>query len=60
MGFSLFATACRPVLGPTHPPTHWIQEGLTLKLKQQVREDDHLLPSSAAFKNAWSYTSIPP
>jgi hypothetical protein len=25
----LFSTSSRPVLGPTHPPTHWISVGLS-------------------------------
>jgi hypothetical protein len=54
---SLFATASRPALGPNQPPTQWVSELLSPGVKRPVREADHLLPSGARVKNAWSYTS---
>jgi hypothetical protein len=33
---------------------------LSLGVKWPARESDHLPPSSAEVKNAWSYTSTPP
>jgi len=39
-----------------HPDFYSIDEGA----KRPRREVDHLHPSSAKVKNAWSYTSIPP
>jgi hypothetical protein len=44
-GFFLLATASRPALGPTQSPIQWLR-----CVKKPGRE----------FKNAWSYTSIPP
>jgi len=32
---------------------------LTPRVKRLWREGDHSPPSSAEFKNAWSYTSVP-
>jgi hypothetical protein len=44
----LFSTTLRPALGTNKPSTHWIPEvGGTV------------FPSTAEFKNAWSYTSTP-
>jgi hypothetical protein len=49
-----FASATRPVLGPTEP---LIQ--LVPGIKRKGREADYSLPSSAEVKNAWSYISTP-
>jgi hypothetical protein len=49
-GILLFATACRPALGPG---------ALSLKIKRPEREADHSPVFSVEVKNAWSYTSIP-
>jgi len=53
-------TACRPALGPTHPPIQWVPGALCLGVKWLWREADHSPPSSAEVRNAWSYTSTPP
>jgi hypothetical protein len=47
------------VLGPTPPHIQWKPGALSLGIKQPVREADHLPPSSAKVKNAWSYNSTP-
>jgi hypothetical protein len=51
-GFSLFAIASRPALGPTRPPVQWV---LVQGVKRPGREADHSLPCNAEVKNAWSY-----
>jgi len=45
-------------MGPTQPPTQCVPGTLYLGVKPG-REDNHSPPSSAVFKNAWSYTSTP-
>jgi hypothetical protein len=50
----VFATAFRPVLGSTQPPTQKVSG-----IKQLGRKADHSSPSSAEVKNAWSYTVTP-
>jgi hypothetical protein len=50
----------RTALGPTQPLIQWVPGALSLGVKRQGREADHPPPSSAEFKNAWSYTSTPP
>jgi hypothetical protein len=55
-----YLTASRTALGPTQPPIEWVPAALSPGVKQLGRETDHLPPSSAEVKNAWSYTSIPP
>jgi hypothetical protein len=60
MGFFLFTTMSRPVLGPTQPPFHRVPGALSLEVEQLGHEFNHLPPSSAKIKNAWSYTSTPP
>jgi hypothetical protein len=44
-------------MGPTQPPIQWVPEALSLEVNRSGREADHLYPSSAKVKNAWSYTS---
>jgi len=47
--------------GTTQPPIGYELWALSReRLKRQEWEPDHFLPSSAAFQNGWSYTSIPP
>jgi len=60
MGIFLFATTFRPAQGPTQPPIQWVPEALTPEVKWPEREADHLHPSSAQVKNAWTYSSTPP
>jgi hypothetical protein len=59
-GFSFFATASRPALGPTQTLIQWVPRAISPGVKRPGREGDHSFPSSAEVKNAWSYTSIPP
>jgi hypothetical protein len=59
-GLFLFVTASRPALRLTQPPIQWVPGTLTPEVKQLWREADHLPPSSAEVKNAWSYTSTLP
>jgi hypothetical protein len=59
LGIFLFATACRPALGPTQSPIQWVPGTLSPSVKRPVREADHLPPSSTEVKNAWRYTSTP-
>jgi len=40
-------------------PIQWVPGALSLTVKWQGREADHLPPSSAKVVNAWSYTSTP-
>jgi hypothetical protein len=54
------ATMSISVLGPNEPPIQWIPEALSPGVKRPGREADHSPPSSAEFKNAWSYNSTPP
>jgi hypothetical protein len=56
----LCTTASRTALGSTQPPTQWVPEALSLRVKRRGREADHSPPSSAEVQNAWSYTSTPP
>jgi hypothetical protein len=56
----LFATASRPVLGPTQPLIQCVPGALSPGVKRTGREADHSPPSSAEIKNAWSYISPPP
>jgi len=51
MGFSLFTTVSRLVLGPTQPPNQWV-----LDVKWMGHEADHSPPSNAKVKNARSHT----
>jgi hypothetical protein len=43
----LFSTASRPTLEPTQPPIQWVPGALSLGVKQQGHQADHLPPSSA-------------
>jgi hypothetical protein len=43
-------TVSRPALGPTQPPTQWLEGALSLGLKRPGREADHSPPSSAEIK----------
>jgi hypothetical protein len=53
----LFATASRPILGPTQPPMQWISGPVSPGIKRSGRGAEHLSPCSADIENAWSYTS---
>jgi len=55
--FFLFSKMCRPAMGPTKPPVHWIPGVLLLGVKWLRHEADHSAPSMAKAKNEWSYTS---
>jgi hypothetical protein len=57
--FPAGALASRPDLGPTQLPIQWALEIFSPELKRPGREAYHSLPSSAEFKNAWSYNSAP-
>jgi hypothetical protein len=59
MGSFFFATASRPPPVPTQPPIQWVLGSLFPEIKRPRRAADHSSPSSAKFKNAWSYTSTP-
>jgi hypothetical protein len=59
VGIFLFTTMSIPPLGPTQPPVQWVRGALSSGVKRQERETDHLPPSSAGVKNAWSYTFTP-
>jgi len=48
-------TASRAVLGPNQPPILWVSGALNWS----GLETDHSPPSSAEFKNAWSYYPLP-
>jgi hypothetical protein len=60
LGIFLLTTASRPALGPTQHPMQWVPAALSLGVKRPGREADHLPPSSAEVKSAWSGTSTPP
>jgi hypothetical protein len=57
LGFFLFFTAFRPVLGPNQPPIQWVPGVLSPEVKRPGRETDHSPPSNAEVRNAWRYTS---
>jgi hypothetical protein len=40
--------------------TLWVPKAFTPEVTPPAREADHLSPSSAEGKNAWSFTSTPP
>jgi hypothetical protein len=47
-----FTTAPRSALGPTLPPTQWVQGALSPVAKRLGREADHSSRSSAGVKNS--------
>jgi len=58
-GIFLFAISSRPALEPTQPPSQWVPEVLSRRVKRQEREADHSPPSSAENENEWSCAFIP-
>jgi hypothetical protein len=52
-------TVSRPALGPTQPHVQRLPGALSSTVNRPVREANHLPPSDAEVKNAWSYTSTP-
>jgi hypothetical protein len=56
----ILATTFRPPLGTTQIPIQWIPGHSLPGNKASRAQADHLHPSGAEVKNAWSYTSIPP
>jgi hypothetical protein len=54
------ATLSRLALGITQFPIQWVPGALSLGVRRPGREADHLPPSSAEVKYAWSYISTPP
>jgi len=59
VGIFVSTTASRTALGPTQPPTQWVQGTLSPGIKRAGREAGHPLPSSAKVKNTWRYTPTP-
>jgi hypothetical protein len=57
--FFLFSTACRPVLRPTHSPSHWVPRDYSPGVKWQGREADHSPPPSAEVKNGGTIPPLP-
>jgi len=60
MGFLLFTTASRQVLGCTQPPAQWVPRAFSFMVKRPGLEADQSPPSSTQVKNAWIYTSTSP
>jgi hypothetical protein len=60
LGIFIFTTESRPNMEPTQPPIQRVPGALSLGVKRPGREADHSPPSTAEFKNAWSYTSTLP
>jgi hypothetical protein len=58
-GIFLFS-ALRPALGSTQPPIEWVPGAFSPGVRRLGREADHIPPSSADVKNAWSSTTIDP
>jgi hypothetical protein len=56
-GFFLFTTASRSALGINQPPIQWVTERLSAGVKRPERDTSHSHPSSAEFKDPWSYIS---
>jgi hypothetical protein len=50
LGIILVATASRPALGPTQPPTQQVTGALSLGVKRPGCEGEHSPPSSAEVK----------
>jgi hypothetical protein len=61
VGSRIFSSPRRPdwFLGPTQSPIQWIPGALSLGVKRQGREVDHLPPASAEVKKTWTYTCTP-
>jgi hypothetical protein len=49
----------KKTLRPTQSPAQWASEDSSLEVKRQKHVAVHAPPSSAEFKNIWSYTSTP-
>jgi hypothetical protein len=60
LGFFIPTPLYRPALGLTQSPLQSVMGALSQGVKRPGRDAYHSLPSSAEFKNAWSYTSTPP
>jgi hypothetical protein len=60
LGIFLFTTPSRTALGPTQPPIQWVPRAISPGVNRPERVADHSSPSSAKFKNAWSYTFTSP
>jgi hypothetical protein len=56
----LFSTSFRLDLGHTQVPVQWIPGALSLRVKRQGLEADHLYPTSTEIKKIWIYISTPP
>jgi hypothetical protein len=56
---SLFSTVSSPSLGPTKPPTRWVQGSVSPKVKRTARKADHTLPSSSEFNNGGAVPPLP-
>jgi hypothetical protein len=50
-GTFFFATASRPALRPTQPPSQWVSGTLLPGVKRPEREAEHSRPSSAEIKS---------
>jgi hypothetical protein len=59
-GIFLLTTASKSALDLTQPPVQWVPGALSPVSKRSGRESDHLPPSSAEVKNAWSCIFTPP
>jgi hypothetical protein len=55
----LSSTYCRPVLGPTQPPSPWVSKALFPGVTRPRREADHSPPTNSEVKKTWSCTSTP-
>jgi hypothetical protein len=58
-GLFVFATASRPVAGPTQPPIQWVAGALFLGLKRPGCEANRSPPSVIKVKNTWTHISTP-
>jgi hypothetical protein len=47
----LLSTSSKPIVGPTHPPVHWVPRVLSTGVKRPGHEADHSPLSSAEIKN---------
>jgi hypothetical protein len=57
--FILFFTELRRALGPIDFPMQWAPDYISLEVRWQGHEADHLLPSGAKFKNDGARPPIP-